>query len=103
MNTAGSSLFLIRGYDSWWAGLGDRDRIVRMVELHKSSGDKATKMTGVPQRRSSQRPNRHCSRPPIVRAEPMPQVVGLLNSGPLCSGHQNADVGVTGTGQNGRR
>ncbi len=34
MNTAGSSLFLIRGYDSRWAGLGDRDRIVRMVELH---------------------------------------------------------------------
>ena len=31
-----------------------------------------------------------------MRAEPMPQVVGLLDSGPLCSGHQNADVGVTG-------
>ncbi len=32
-NHAGSTFFLIRGYDSWWAGLGDRNRVVQMAEL----------------------------------------------------------------------
>lgn len=32
-NKAGSTFFLIRGYDSWWAGLGDRNHVVQMIEL----------------------------------------------------------------------
>lgn len=32
-NKAGNTFFLIRGYQGWWAGLGDRDRVVRMSEL----------------------------------------------------------------------
>jgi integrative and conjugative element protein (TIGR02256 family) len=32
-NRAGPSFFLIRGYDGWWAGLGDSTRITEMTEL----------------------------------------------------------------------
>ena len=33
-NRAGNTFFLIRGYDSWWAGIGDGNRIVQLTELH---------------------------------------------------------------------
>lgn len=33
-NRAGSTFFLIRGYDGWWAGLGNRNRVIEMTELH---------------------------------------------------------------------
>lgn len=33
-NKAGNTFFLIRGYDTWWAGLGGREHIVQMTELH---------------------------------------------------------------------
>lgn len=33
-NRAGNTFFLIRGYDSWWAGIGDGNRIVQLNELH---------------------------------------------------------------------
>jgi len=33
-NRAGNTFFLIRGYDNWWAGLGDGNRVVQMIELH---------------------------------------------------------------------
>lgn len=33
-NRAGSTFFLIRGYDSWWAGLGNCNSVVQMTEIH---------------------------------------------------------------------
>jgi integrative and conjugative element protein (TIGR02256 family) len=33
-NKAGNTFFLIKSYDSWWAGLGDRSGIAQMTELH---------------------------------------------------------------------
>jgi integrative and conjugative element protein (TIGR02256 family) len=33
-NKAGNTFFLIRGYDSWWAGLGNPNHVAQMTELH---------------------------------------------------------------------
>jgi integrative and conjugative element protein (TIGR02256 family) len=32
-NKAGITFFLIKGYDNWWAGLGDRRGVTEMTEL----------------------------------------------------------------------
>ena len=33
-NKAGNTFFLIKGYDSWWAGLSEHNRVVQMTELY---------------------------------------------------------------------